>query len=115
MDGSMKQLVKMMMTISLDGKSSLEALHDMLYVFYQISKAEIFVFCDPLFKSATEDMMTMLVGLSKSPVEDAPQFYAKGILSTLSLNRSCSEKIKTIEGRYQAGVGADAEDVLKAK
>jgi len=106
----MGELVKLIMNISLDGKSSLEALHDMLYVFYQIAQS----MADPLCKYAPESLMGMLVSISKAPVEDAPAFYAKGILSTLKLNHKCSKVIQSISSRFDAGVGADAEDVLKA-
>jgi tetratricopeptide (TPR) repeat protein len=106
----MKELVKLIMNASLDGKSSLEALHDMLYLFYHMAQTVP----DPLCKHTTEDMMTMLVGISRNPIEDAPQFYAKGILSILALNRKCDKVIKVIESRYEAGVGVDPEDILKA-
>merc|ERR1719183_673532 len=70
-----------------------EALHDMLYLFYHMAQTVP----DPLCKHTTEDMMTMLVGISRNPIEDAPQFYAKGILSILALNRKCDKVIKAIE------------------
>lgn len=104
------ELARLITNVSLDGKSSLESLHDMLYVFYQIAQN----MPDPLCKHATEDLMSMLVGLSRAPVEDAPAFYAKGILSTLKLNSSCNKVIKTILSRFETGRGADAEAVLKA-
>jgi len=104
------ELAKMIANISLDGKSSLEALHDMLYVFFQIAQS----MPDPLVKYATEDLMGMLVGISKAPVEDAPAFYAKGVLSVLKLNHKCNKVIQDKLSRFDAGVGADAEDILKA-
>jgi len=105
-----RALGKMTLSISLDGKSSLEALHDMLYVFYMISQS----MPDPLCKHTSEGLMAMLIGISKAPVEDAPAFYAKGTLSALKLNHNCNKKIQTILSRFESGVGADAEDVLKA-
>jgi hypothetical protein len=106
----MQELTKLLTNVSLDGKSSLEAFHDMLYVFYQIAQT----LPDPLLKHATKDMITMLVGTARRPVEEAPQFYSKAILSTLRLNRKCQKVIQEIESRYEAGVGEDPEDVLKA-
>lgn len=106
----MQELTKLVANISLDGKSSLEALHDMLYVFYQIAQT----LPDPLLKYATKDMITMLVGTARHPVEEAPQFYSKSILSTLRLNRKCQKVIQEIESRYEAGVGEDPEDILKS-
>jgi len=106
----MNELSKLIANISLDGKSSLEALHDMLYVFFQIAQS----MSDPLVKYATEDFMTMLVSISKAPVEDAPAFYAKGVLGALKLNHKCNKMIQAISSRFEAGVGADAEDILKA-
>jgi len=106
----MQELTKLLTDISLDGKSSLEAFHDMLYIFHQIAQT----LPDPLIKHATKDMLTMLVGTARHLVEEAPQFYAKGILSTLRLNRKCAKVIAEIESRYEAGVGEDPEDILKA-
>jgi len=103
---SVAELTKLTTRISLDGKSNLEALHDMLYVFYQISQSVP----EPLCKYVAGPMMDMLVGLSQAPVEDAAVFYAKGILNSLKLNHRCKKVIQSIESRppwYDA-------DILKA-
>jgi len=105
-----RELGKMTLSISLDGKSSLEALHDMLYVLYMISQS----MPEPLCQHTSEGLVAMLVGISKAPVEDAPAFYAKGTLSALKLNHKCNKVIQTMLSRFESGVGADAEDVLKA-
>jgi hypothetical protein len=106
----MTELMKLIASISFDGKHNLEAFHDMLYVVYTMSQT----MPDPLYKCASEDIISMLVGLSKKPVEDAPVFYARGILSTLKLNHTCNKVIKATLDRFDAGIGADAEDTLKA-
>mmetsp|Transcript_29353 Transcript_29353/g.46891 ORF Transcript_29353/g.46891 Transcript_29353/m.46891 type:complete len:869 (-) Transcript_29353:119-2725(-) len=106
----MKELTKLLMDISLDGKSGLEALHDMLYTFYQIAQT----LPDPLFRHATKDMLTMLVSNARHLVEEAPEFYSKGILSVLRLNRRTAKVIQEIENRYEAGIGEDPEDIIKA-
>lgn len=110
-------LVKLIMGVSLDGKSSLEALHDMLYTFYQISQS--MQYCPKNAVDAAQkcmytndSFMTMLVTISKAPVEEAPNFYAKGILGTLRLNRQCDKVVQAILSRAEAGVGSD--DILKA-
>jgi len=102
---SMNALVKLTMTISLDGKSSLEAQHDMLYTLFQISQSTEFT----SLNHASADLMAMLVYTSSSPVgDDAPTFYAKAILSKLKLNHKCSKVIDELHDG-----GADIEDVLK--
>jgi len=98
-DQCVKELVKLAIQIRKDGPCNLEAFHDMLNVFYILSK------CQPgsLCKHVPVDMMNFLVDVSNIEGEDVQAFYARRIIKCLQADKDAKKMLKPIINRVKEG------------
>jgi len=107
-----KEFVDLSMKLREDGKCNTESFHDMLQVFWIISKNRP----GPLCRYISEDMMNVLV-VTSNEKDTMPGAYARDILQVLMKNNECKRQLLPILNRddelHNSTHEYDAERVLR--
>lgn len=108
-DKTMKELVRLIVSIRADGKASLEAFHDMIVVFYGFAQLRPGAFCHYV----PVELMNLLVDVTTQQ-DGEPAAMASDTIKILMKDRKCEALLLPIINQAEGAKAYDVEDELKS-